>query len=94
MHKTTYVFPIIGGRKIEHLKGNIEALRLYLTQADIDEIDSAYPFEIGFPMEMLGGPSAPSNVALLHIVAHVDHVPLSKVSLQQRTSQTWMNLRN
>lgn len=26
MHKTPNVFPIVGGRRIEHLKGNIEAL--------------------------------------------------------------------
>ncbi|KAK3318643.1 norsolorinic acid reductase [Apodospora peruviana] len=28
MRKTPYVFPIVGGRKVEHLKGNIEALTL------------------------------------------------------------------
>ena len=26
MHKTAYVFPIIGGRKVEHLLANLEAL--------------------------------------------------------------------
>lgn len=84
MHKTTYVFPIVGGRTIEHLKGNIEALKLHLTEADIDEIDSAYPFELGFPINLLGKPSQPSDVALLHMTAHFDYVPLPKVSLQQR----------
>lgn len=53
MHKAPYVFPIVGGRKVEHLKGNIEALGLELTEQEIDEIDSASAFDIGFPMSML-----------------------------------------
>ena len=53
MHKTPNVFPIVGGRKIEHLKGNIEALKIKLSQEEMDEIDEAYPFDIGFPMGFL-----------------------------------------
>lgn len=53
MHKSPYVFPIVGGRKIEHLKGNIEALKIELTDEEVDEIDKAVPFDIGFPMNML-----------------------------------------
>ncbi|KAF9012106.1 Aldo/keto reductase [Hymenopellis radicata] len=34
MHKTTNVFPIIGGRKVEHLKDNMEALDISLPRAD------------------------------------------------------------
>lgn len=49
MHKTPYVFPIVGGRKVEHLKGNIEALGLELTTEEMKEIESAAPFEKGFP---------------------------------------------
>ncbi|RDW64877.1 norsolorinic acid reductase-1 [Coleophoma cylindrospora] len=55
MHKYPYVYPIIGGRKVEHLKGNIEALGLKLTNEDIDEIEDAAQFDIGFPMNMLFG---------------------------------------
>ncbi|RDW68399.1 norsolorinic acid reductase [Coleophoma crateriformis] len=55
MHKYPYVYPIIGGRKVEHLKGNIEALGLKLTIEDIDEIEDAAQFDIGFPMNMLFG---------------------------------------
>lgn len=55
MHKAPYVFPIVGGRKVEHLKGNIEALGLELTEQEIDEIDAASAFDIGFPMSMLFG---------------------------------------
>jgi len=54
MHKTPYVFPIVGGRKIEHLKGNIEGLSLVLSEEDMKEIEGAAPFDIGFPGNMLG----------------------------------------
>jgi aryl-alcohol dehydrogenase-like predicted oxidoreductase len=53
MHKTPNVYPIVGGRKVEHLRGNIEALSLELTPEDIEEIDSAAPFDVGFPNNML-----------------------------------------
>ncbi|KAI4202434.1 MAG: hypothetical protein LQ346_001992 [Caloplaca aetnensis] len=53
MHKSPYVFPIVGGRKIEHLKDNIDALRIELTDEEVDEIDKALPFDVGFPMNML-----------------------------------------
>jgi aryl-alcohol dehydrogenase-like predicted oxidoreductase len=32
MYKTPYVFPIIGGRKPEHLKANIEVLDVSLSE--------------------------------------------------------------
>ncbi|KAL8871231.1 MAG: hypothetical protein Q9174_002899 [Haloplaca sp. 1 TL-2023] len=54
MHKSPYVFPIVGGRKVEHLKGNIEALKLRLTDEDIEEIEGGYEFDMGFPMNFLG----------------------------------------
>ncbi|KAL9631362.1 MAG: hypothetical protein Q9204_004264, partial [Flavoplaca sp. TL-2023a] len=53
MHKSPYVYPIVGGRKLEHLKGNIEALAIDLTDEEVDEIDGALPFDVGFPMTML-----------------------------------------
>lgn len=59
MHKAPYVFPICGGRKVDHLKGNIEALGLQLSAEDMEEIEQAYPFDVGFPHNMLsGGPNA------------------------------------
>jgi aryl-alcohol dehydrogenase-like predicted oxidoreductase len=54
MHKTPYVFPIVGGRKIEHLKGNIEALSVELSPEDIEEIEGTVPFDIGFPLSLIG----------------------------------------
>jgi len=53
MHKTPCVFPIVGGRKVEHLKGNVEALGLELSDKDIKEIDGAAPFDVGCPMNFL-----------------------------------------
>ncbi|KAK9312670.1 NADP-dependent oxidoreductase domain-containing protein [Lipomyces starkeyi] len=55
MHKALYVYPIVGCRKLEHLKDNIEALSVELTDEDLEEIESAYPFDVGFPMRMLFG---------------------------------------
>jgi len=65
MQKSPYVFPIIGGRNIDHLKGNIQGLSLQLTKEDIEEIEGAKPFDIGFPHNFLGGPNgtkSPSDV--------------------------------
>ncbi|KAI4094498.1 MAG: hypothetical protein L6R37_007241 [Teloschistes peruensis] len=53
MHKSAYVYPIVGVRKVEHLQSNIEALNIDLTDEEIDEIDSTLPFDVGFPMTML-----------------------------------------
>ena len=50
-HKTPYVFPILGGRKIEQLKSNIDALGIKLSREEMDEIDMATgePFDLGWP---------------------------------------------
>ena len=53
MHKSPYVFPIVGGRKLEHLKSNIEGLGIELSDEEIDLIENAAPFEIGFPLSFL-----------------------------------------
>ncbi len=55
MQKTPYVFPIVGGRKLEHIKGNVAALSVSLTQEDIKEIEGAYEFDFGFPSTFLSG---------------------------------------
>ncbi|KAJ0414793.1 Aldo/keto reductase [Aspergillus carlsbadensis] len=53
MHKTPNVFPIIGQRKVEHLRANVEALSITLTAEDLDEIDGAADFDVGFPMNFI-----------------------------------------
>lgn len=49
MAKYPYVYPIIGGRKVEHLEANIGALDISLTPEQVKEIDSALPFDYGQP---------------------------------------------
>jgi diketogulonate reductase-like aldo/keto reductase len=49
LRKTPYVFPILGGRKVEHLKQNIRALDVLLSPEQIHHIDDAKPFDLGFP---------------------------------------------
>lgn len=52
-NQTPYLFPIVGGRKVEHLKANVEALRLELCKDDVAEIEQGYDFDIGFPHNMV-----------------------------------------
>ncbi|KAG0646118.1 Norsolorinic acid reductase A, partial [Hyphodiscus hymeniophilus] len=80
MHKAPYVFPIVGGRTVDHLRGNIEALSLRLSEDDIKEIESAVPFDVGFPMNMLGHGPDPGRIEfdkvfLNHTSGHFDVIP-------------------
>jgi aryl-alcohol dehydrogenase-like predicted oxidoreductase len=54
MSKTSNVFPIVGGRKVEHLKDNIRALTLKLTEEQIKYLESVKDFEVGFPTNFVG----------------------------------------
>lgn len=81
MHKTPYVFPIVGGRTIDHLKQNIEALALELTEKDIEEIENAVPFDIGFPNNFYYGEKMaahPNHVWIMGMAGTFDYVPLPK----------------
>ena len=53
MQKTPYVFPIIGGRKVENLVENLEALNISLTDEHIKELESVIPFDVGFPQDFI-----------------------------------------
>lgn len=55
MQKAPYVFPIVGVRKLEHINGNIDALKVELTEEDVAKIDGAYRFDHGFPSTFLSG---------------------------------------
>ncbi|KAI0594385.1 aldo/keto reductase [Biscogniauxia sp. FL1348] len=77
MSKAPYVFPIVGGRTIDHLKANVEALNLSLSEEDIKEIESAVPFDLGFPCNFLYGgatPDHPGKVYLLAMGGTTDYV--------------------
>jgi len=53
MHTSPDVYPIVGGRNVEHLKGSTEALKLRLTDEEMSRIQGAYDFNLGFPLTML-----------------------------------------
>ncbi|KAE9388543.1 Aldo/keto reductase [Gymnopus androsaceus JB14] len=59
MYKTPYVFPIIGGRKVEHLKANLQALDIVLTEEQIQFLESVVPFDPGFPHTFFGDGTKP-----------------------------------
>lgn len=66
MQKAPYVFPIVGGRKIEHLHQNLEALDIALTPEQIKVLDDIVPFNKGFPFSnFVRAPSHLPNVAVV-----------------------------
>ena len=76
MAKQPYIFPIIGVRKIEQLQDNINALSIRLTKEEMEEIEKAYDFRLGFPHEFIG--QHPSQNWLLKLVGHCDWVESPK----------------
>ncbi|CAG8429779.1 unnamed protein product [Penicillium salamii] len=80
LRKAPYVSPIIGGRKVEHLQSNIKALGLDLSDEDIKEIEGAYEFDIGFPMNFLFRGDVkeahPANSQFLNSAAKFDYPDL------------------
>ncbi|TGO13417.1 hypothetical protein BTUL_0070g00470 [Botrytis tulipae] len=91
MQKAPYVFPLVGGRKVEHLKGNVEALKLVLTDEDMTKIDRASRFDPGFPHIFLSGsqfgedqnteheiPDGSKDVWLTQVLGTFDWVESSK----------------
>jgi len=74
MQKTAYVIPIVGGRKISHLKDNIAAIGIKLSPEEMKEIESATAdFDLGFPHNMLGNEAgSPKGNTGLSSVAWTD----------------------
>ena len=54
MAKAPNVFPLVGGRKVEHLHDNIQALKLKLTPQQIEHLESVRPLDPGFPNNFIG----------------------------------------
>ncbi|KAJ7039414.1 NADP-dependent oxidoreductase domain-containing protein [Mycena alexandri] len=54
LQKVPYCFPIIGGRKVEQLMANVEALDITLSVEQIQYLESVVPFDLGFPLSMIG----------------------------------------
>jgi len=75
MHKAPYVFPIIGGRKVEHLHDNIEALSISLTTEQMSYLDDILPFDKGFPSSLIGEYAGGVHPRLLASEANFDLQP-------------------
>lgn len=81
MCKSPNVFPIVGGRKIEHLHDNIQALSIRLTEKQIQFLESATEFDVGFPANFIGqDPATTTGKAsfLAQTGGHVDFVMAPK----------------
>jgi aryl-alcohol dehydrogenase-like predicted oxidoreductase len=79
--KTNYVFPIVGCRTVEHLKGNIAALEVKLSREEIKEIEGAVEFDLGFPVNFLFGkevPEEPGNTWVMNMGGVLEHVGVGK----------------
>ncbi|KAK0481046.1 NADP-dependent oxidoreductase domain-containing protein [Armillaria luteobubalina] len=74
MQKTPYVFPLLGGRKVEHLVSNLEALDITLSKEQIEYLESILPFDPGFPSAMIGDGS--SYNIFLAATAHMSKQPM------------------
>ncbi|KAF2201582.1 aryl-alcohol dehydrogenase [Delitschia confertaspora ATCC 74209] len=84
LQKTPYIFPMVGGSKVSHLKSNVEALSLELTAEDIAEIDKGYEFDLGFPHNFIsrtGQPvEGPQHIAFLNGLGYFDYVAGTKAT--------------
>lgn len=79
--KAPNVFPIVGGRKVEHLHDNIQALSIRLTETQIRYLELVIPFDLGFPGNFIGldpkvtgGPPAP----MVSTAGYVNYVQSSR----------------
>jgi aryl-alcohol dehydrogenase-like predicted oxidoreductase len=74
--KGPYVFPIVGGRTIEHLQGNISALSIRLTEEQIKFLEAVKPLDKGFPHNVIG--NAMGENPFMGMTAELDFVKPSK----------------
>ncbi|KAJ5595553.1 aryl-alcohol dehydrogenase AAD14 [Penicillium hispanicum] len=75
--KAPNVFPIVGGRKVEHLHDNIQALSIRLTESQLNFLESVVPFDVGFPNNFIGPDPKTTDGKpglLLGTAAHLDFV--------------------
>ncbi|KAF4610294.1 hypothetical protein D9613_010351 [Agrocybe pediades] len=76
LHKATYVFPIVGGRKVEHLNANLEALEISISPEQIKYIESLVEFDPGFPHNLTGDGSNTS--AYFSMAGTVEDRPVAR----------------
>jgi len=75
MNKTAYVFPIIGGRKVEYLQDNIKALSIHLTKNQIESLEEVEQFDSGFPNNFVSDPKVGTGGIVGWQFFNVEHVP-------------------
>jgi hypothetical protein len=72
------LYPTVGGRKVEQLKANVDALSLELTPEDIAEIEKGYDFDLGFPHNFINTAGCmiqgPQDISILSDMGHFDYV--------------------
>jgi aryl-alcohol dehydrogenase-like predicted oxidoreductase len=80
MSKTTNVFPLVGGRRVENLQDNIQALSIKLTTAQIEYLESIKPLDVGFPNNFIGADPRSTGISppLTAISAKLSYVPFPK----------------
>jgi aryl-alcohol dehydrogenase-like predicted oxidoreductase len=76
LQRLPYVFPIIGGRKVEQLQENIGALDIFLSTEQIKRIEDATPFDPGFPHTMIGDGTYDNYFA--RMAGHVERVQVQQ----------------
>ena len=54
LSKAPNVFPLVGGRRIEYLQDNIQALSIRLMDEQVRFLESVKPLDVGYPYNMLG----------------------------------------
>ncbi|KZV64739.1 Aldo/keto reductase [Peniophora sp. CONT] len=84
LQKTPYVFPIVGGRKVEHLHANIEALEIALTKEHIKQIEGVVPFDLGFPHNFSGREEDEDVNPLMLMGGHYDRWPLQQAIVPKK----------
>ncbi|RXK41149.1 aryl-alcohol dehydrogenase [Tremella mesenterica] len=52
--RVTDCFPILGGTSIENFKANVEALKITLTEEQMQKLDEVSPCDYGFPYALFG----------------------------------------
>ncbi|KAL3442697.1 aryl-alcohol dehydrogenase [NADP(+)] [Aspergillus insuetus] len=72
-HKYHRVFPVVGGRKVEHILSNVEAIDIELTPDHIAQIEAVKVWQPGMPHTIIG--DGIKNNILVDINAHIDRLP-------------------
>lgn len=89
LQKSPYTFPIIGGRKVEHLTTNLNSLKVALTPEEIKAIDGAYDFDHGFPTSFLCGSLFDAEKSSKMVVGPAD---VMFQNLAGRTNMEWVDV--